>query len=225
MRITQIPLSALRLQYRVARIPLQLFEERVVARMDAEAPARLVYERALGVLDATVGSALGDPRLRWRGAALAERSDQLARAARLDVAADQDLKQADAKLEATREDAVEDVQKAREGKEQAVQEARSSAEERKQAATETAAKRTADAERRGEEMAVRRKDSAEAVKRQEHQRVSAAEQKATATAQAKFKDVEKQRDEAESKRAVADRVEQLAEVEKEKRQAERANKP
>jgi len=104
MRITQLPRSILRLQYRAARIPLQLIEERVVARMNPKAPARLVYERSLGVLDATIGSALGDPRLKRRGAALAERSDELARAARLDATADQDLKQADAKLEATRED-------------------------------------------------------------------------------------------------------------------------
>jgi len=192
--------------------------------MDPEAPARLVYERSLGVLDATIGSALGDPRLKRRGAALAERSDELARAARLDATADQDLKQADAKLEATREDVVDDVQKGQVGKEQAVQEARSTAEERKHAATETAAKRIATAEQRAEEIAARRKDSAEAAKEQEHERARAAEQKATVSAQAKLKDAETKRSEAEGKRLRADRVETLADVEKEKRQAERANK-
>lgn len=223
MRITQIPLSVLRLQYRVVSIPLQLIEQRVVARMNPKAPARLVYERSLGVLDATVGSALGDPRLKWRGAALADRSDQLARAARLDATADQDLKQADAELKATRDDAVEVVQKAQEDKKRAVQEARSTAEVRKHAATETAAKRTAAAEQRAQEVAARRKDSAEAAKRQEHERVRAAERKATAMAQTKLEDVETKRNEAEGKRATADRVEALADAEKHKRQAERAN--
>jgi len=224
MRITQLPRSILRLQYRAARIPLQLIEERVVARMNPKAPARLVYERSLGVLDATIGSALGDPRLKRRGAALAERSDELARAARLDATADQDLKQADAKLEATREDVVDDVQKGQAAKEQAVQEARSTAEERKHAATETAAKRIATAEQRAEEIAARRKDSVEAAKERDHERVRAAEQKATVSAQAKLKDAETKRSEADGKRQRADRVEMLADVEKEKRQAERANK-
>jgi hypothetical protein len=89
-----------------ARIPIQLIEQRVIARMGPEAPARLVFERSLGVLDATVGNALGDSKLKLGGAALAARSDQLARAARLDATADRDLKQADAERKATREEAV-----------------------------------------------------------------------------------------------------------------------
>jgi hypothetical protein len=72
-------------------------------------------------------------------------------------------------------------------------------------------------------VAARRKDSAEAAKRQEHERVRAAERKATAMAQTKLEDVEAKRNEAEGKRATADRVEALADAEKHKRQAERAN--
>jgi hypothetical protein len=106
MSIASIPRSILRFQYQLVRIPLQVIEERVVARLGAEAPARLVYERTLGVLDATVGTALADPRLTRQGASLAKRSDELARAARLDAAASADLRQADADYRASREDAV-----------------------------------------------------------------------------------------------------------------------
>ena len=48
--------------------------------MGSEAPARLFYERSLGLLDSAVGNALGDLRLAKRGGALAERSDALRRA-------------------------------------------------------------------------------------------------------------------------------------------------
>ena len=51
MKITEIPFAALRLQYRIARVPLRLFEQRVLARVDSEAPARLLYERSVGAVD------------------------------------------------------------------------------------------------------------------------------------------------------------------------------
>lgn len=81
MRITNIPFAVLGLQYKIARFPLQLIEDRLVARMDAETPARLFFERSLGMMDAAVGTVLGDSQLKTRGEALAERSDALSRAA------------------------------------------------------------------------------------------------------------------------------------------------
>ena len=41
MRIIHTPLAVLRFQYRIVRLPLEMIEERVVARMGSEAPARL----------------------------------------------------------------------------------------------------------------------------------------------------------------------------------------
>src|SRR3954454_11018362 len=87
MKITDVPFAVLRFQYQFVRFPLQLIEDRVITRMDSEAPGRLLFERSFGSLDAAVGSVLGDDKLAERGAALAERSDVLARAARLDGAA------------------------------------------------------------------------------------------------------------------------------------------
>lgn len=113
MRVTEIPFAALRFQYQLVRFPLELIEQRLLSRMDSEAPARLFCERSLGALDATVGNALGDEKLRERGAALIERSDALGRAAQLDAMATQTRDRADADLQATRDEAIQDQQEAR----------------------------------------------------------------------------------------------------------------
>lgn len=224
MSIVTIPRTILRFQYQLVRLPLQLIEERVVARMDAEAPARLVYERSLGVLDATIGNALGDSRLKKRGAALAKRSDELARAARLEAAADAATRQADEELEASRQEVVEDVRGARAAKEQAVEDAKTAAEKRKQAATEAAQKRAGATKKEADDIAARLKKQAEAAKRNDVQRIAAAEKRATNAAEETLDDAKARREAAEKKRADADRLEQLAEVEKHKRQAERSAK-
>src|SRR5262245_9891523 len=100
MSLNELPLAVLRYQYQMARVPFQLIEDQLVARMDPEAPARLLYERSLGALDATAGKMLGDPELEKRGAALARRGDALGRAAQLDATATQKQRQADDQLKA-----------------------------------------------------------------------------------------------------------------------------
>ena len=124
MKIAEIPFAVLRFQYHIARLPLQLIENQMVARLGSETPARLFYERSLGVMDATVGNLLGDPELEKRGAALVERSDALGRAAQLDATATQNREQADAKLESTRDDVVTDINEARDATEQQAVDAR-----------------------------------------------------------------------------------------------------
>jgi hypothetical protein len=222
MRIIDAPQAVLRLQYRIVRFPLQIIEERLVARMGSETPARLFYERSLGLLDAAVGNALGDFRLAKRGGALAERSDALRRAAQLDAAADQARQQSSVDLKAKSDKAIEEQQDARAAKELEVEQARSSAEERKRAAEETATQRTAAAKKQADEMAAKRKNSAEAAKREEHARIRANEQKAAAAAKSKLDDAQARRTDADAKRAQADRVEELADAEKQKRRSERA---
>jgi hypothetical protein len=223
MRIIDAPLAVLRFQYRIARFPLQMIEERVVARMGSEAPARLFYERSLGLLDVAVGNALGDLRLAKRGGALAERSDALRRAAQLDAAAEQARQQSSADLKAKNDKAIEDKTDARAAKEREVEEAQIAAEERKRAAEQTAAQRTAAAKKQADDVAAQRKNSAEAAKRDGHARIRANQQKAAAAAKSKLDDAQARRTTADTKRAQADRVEELAAAEKQKRQTERAN--
>ena len=221
MRIIDTPLAVLRLQYRIVRFPLQMIEAGVVARMDSEAPARLFCDRSLGLLDASVGNALGDWRLAKRGGARAERSDALRRAAQLDAAADQARQQSSADLKAKTDTAIEEQQDARAAKELEVDQARSSAEDRKGAAEEAAAQRTAAAKKQADDVAAQRKNSAEAAKREKQARIRANEQKAAAAAKSKLDDAQARRTEADNKRAQADRVEELAGIEMQKRQSER----
>jgi hypothetical protein len=224
MKITKIPFAIWGFQYQIVRLPLQRIENRLVARMVPEAPARLFYERSLGMLDAIAGTVLGDSKLKMRGSALAERSDTLSRAALLDAAATRKQEHAGAKLRATRNTAAEATRQAREAKERKVQDARTEAEHRQGAVAQAAEKRTAAAKQQLDEVAAQRKSSLEMGKRGAQARIRAEEQKASAAAQSKLKDAQTKRSEAESKRAQADRVENLADVEKQKRQAARAGK-
>ena len=223
MKIAEIPFVVLRFQYQIARLPLQLIEDQVVARLRSEGPARLLYERSFGALDATVGKLLGDPQLEKRGAALVERSNALSKAAKLDATATRNREQADAKLAATHDEVVTDINEARDATRRRAVQARTNAEQRKRAADEAAEKRTVAAKNQADEAAAQRKKAAETVKRQEEAKIGAAEARATKAAESKLDDAQAKRSEAASKRAQADRVEELANIEKQKRRSDRVN--
>lgn len=223
MPISDLPFAVLRLQYKLARLPLQLVENRLVTRVPTEAPARLFCERALGILDATVGKAIRDPALVERGAALIERSDTLGRAAKLDAQAETRKEQADAKLKQARDEAIGDQRDARAGTEQQVEKARNTAQERKQNATQSAQKRSAAAKERADAEAASRKEVAQSAQRKAEEKAKAAEKSAAKAADAKLDDAEDKRGTARSKRVEANRLDDLATAEKKNRQAERAN--
>ncbi|OBI07676.1 IF2 family translation initiation factor [Mycobacterium scrofulaceum] len=222
MKISEVPLAVLRFHYQLARFPLQVIEDRVVTRIPSEAPARLLFERSLGMLDATVGNALADPNLVERGTALVERSDALGRAAQLDAKAAARKEQADAKLRGARDEAIEDREQAQAATRQEIKEARESAEQRKRAATQSAQQQSAAAKRRADEAADRQKRTVESAKRQVETRTQATEKAVSKAAAAKIDEAEDKLGDAAAKRAEADRVAQLADVEKQQRQEERA---
>lgn len=223
MNISDVPLAALRFHYQLARFPLQLIEDRVVTRIPAEARARLLYERSLGMLDSTVGNALGDPQLVERGTALVERSDALGRAARLDSSAETRKKQADAKLAGARDDAIEERQEARAATAQEIAEAREAAEDRKRQAAQSAQKKSAAAKQRVDEVANTQKEAVQSAKRQVETRTQAAERAASKASASQLDEAEDKLGEAAGKRVEADRVADLAAAEKRQRQEERAN--
>jgi len=179
MNTTDVPFAFLRFQYQIARIPLQLIEEQMAVWMGSEAPPRLFYKRSLGALDATVGNLLGDPKLEKRGAALIEGSDALDRAAQLDATDTKQHEQADDELKAKRDNAIKDQKDVRATKERQVNEARTTAEHRKRAAAQAAEKATAAAKQQADDVA-QGKNSAEAAKREQQAKITAAEQTATA---------------------------------------------
>ena len=148
MKISELPFAVMRFQYRIARFPFELIEQRVVARMNAEAPGRLLYERSLASLDVTVGNLLGDSELEERGAAFAERSDALRKAAELDARAEGKVWDADQESKAKRDKAMQQRGEAKNATRQAFKDARNQAEERKRSTAQTARKRTAEAKRR-----------------------------------------------------------------------------
>ncbi|WAJ45545.1 IF2 family translation initiation factor [Mycobacterium sp. Aquia_216] len=223
MKISDVPFAVLRFQYQLARYPLQLIEDRVITRIGTEAPARLMYERSLGTLDAAVGNALGDAKLAERGAALVERTETLGRAATLEAKAAARLEQADNKLKTARDSAIEDRQQAQAATEQEIKQAREAAQDRKREAIDSAHEQSAAAKRQADRVAADRKEAAESARRHVQTRTRAAEKAASKVAESKLDGAREKRSEAAGKRAEANRLEELAHAEKEKRQAERAN--
>jgi hypothetical protein len=219
MNITEIPFARLRLQYRIARAPLELVDQRIVSQMDAEAPLRLLYERSIGSLDAGIGNILRDSKLRLRGTALAERSEALGRAAALDAAAASRKQEAEAEMQQGGQKAATAKEHAREMNRQEVVDALKDARDRKQDAAETAAKRTKAAKDRIDETAAESARSTEKAKRAAVGRADAVEGMKTAVADAKLEDAGERAAKAENKLALADRVENLADTEEARRKA------
>ncbi|AGB20713.1 hypothetical protein Mycsm_00257 [Mycobacterium sp. JS623] len=217
MSITDLSFAVLKIQYRLARLPLQLVDETVFGRMESDAPARLFFERSLGMLDVTIGNALRAPEFEQRGTALIARSDALRRAARLDAAASENIKAAGSNVRATREKADQEREDAHAEKESAVKNARVEAQNRKRDAVANAEKRIVSGKERADEAATARVGAVEAAKREELAISRAAEQNATAAADAKLEDAQDKRDTAASKVAQADRLAELADSEKERR--------
>lgn len=217
MRITDVPFAVLRFQYQLARVPLQLIEDQVVARMGSESPARLLYERSVGRLDVAVGTALGAPEVERRGTALIERSEALTRAARLDTAAERATEQAAADLKDATVTAAVVREEARAEKVDEAIRARTNAAHEKVAAINNAEKRVAKVSKQADDVAAKRKEAVESAKRREQDKIRAAERSAEKVADAKTRDAQKKRSDAAAKRGQADRVEQMADAKKQQR--------
>lgn len=221
MGITDFPLRVLRFQYQVARLPLGLIGDRFVMQLDSEAPARLWFERSLGMLDTVVGTALGDSAVRDRGATLVERSSALRRAAELDAAAEHNAQAAEAELAATREKALIEKQEAFQEATRGTENARAEAQQRKREAIEKTEERIIAGKKRVDEVAAQRKKAVEEAERQEEDQIDAVESNTAAAATAVLDDAQDKRIEAAGRRAQADRIEGLVDTEKEKRKADR----
>ncbi|TDO10077.1 hypothetical protein EV580_4362 [Mycobacterium sp. BK086] len=222
MKISDVPFAILRLQYRAARLPLQIIEEQLVARLDAESSPRLIYERSLGALDITVGNVLGDQKIAERGAAIADRSEARLLAAELDAQADAEVREAGQNFKARRQSASQQRQNAQAAKEKTVKESRQQAEARKREAAQNAEERAASLGKRADKTATQRTAAVENAKRTENAQIDAMAKTAAKRADAQLKDAHEKRTEAASIRKDADRVAELADVEKEKRQQARA---
>lgn len=218
MNIVSLPATFLRLQYRVVRLPLQLIEDRVMTRLDAEAPARLLYERSFGTLDAAVGSVLGDVRLQASGAALADRSDTLSRAARMEAAADAKREKADYAMESKRNELDAELKDARNARREEVEEARESAQRRTSRAARSAQRTTAAVKEGVDRAANRRASAVEEVRKGEQDAIRSRENAVVTAAESKVDDAAAKRAAAAAKREKAARVGEMASAEKARRQ-------
>jgi hypothetical protein len=214
MSFVDLSRAVLRAQYQIARFPLQLIEKQLVARLDSDAPLRLVYQRSLGLLDAAAGNVLDVPALAQRGVTTIERTDTLMRAADLDAVADATIANADAQLKDARGAATQAAEDARAEKTRAAAQARDKAAERTRAAREAADQRTADAHKQADETAADRKAAAETAKREQHAVIRADEKLAEVKAHAKRDEAQDNRGVAARKRADAERLEELADEQK-----------
>jgi hypothetical protein len=134
MSFADLSRAVLRVQYQIARVPVQLIEEQMVARLDSDARLRLFYERSLGALDAVAGNVLDSPTLARRGATKIERSEKLMRAADLDAEANATVAQANSELKDARGAAAQATEDVHAEKAQETKQARDTAEARKVAA-------------------------------------------------------------------------------------------
>jgi hypothetical protein len=219
MRFADLSRTLLRVQYQIARIPLQLLDEQLVARLDSDARLRLFYQRSLGLLDAAVGNVLGSPTLAQRGATKIERTDKLMRAADLDAQANATIAQANSKLRHVRGAAAQATEDAHAETVQAANQAQENADERKRAARETADQRADAAKKQADDSATIRKGAADAAKQVQHAVIRAHEKLAEADAQAKLDDAQGNRGVATRKHTRANRLEDLVDEEKAKRRS------
>ncbi|ANW65587.1 hypothetical protein BCA37_20250 [Mycobacterium sp. djl-10] len=217
MNITTVPKAVLRLQYQLVRFPLGMIDQQIRARIDEDAPVRLIFERSLGALDATVGQLLGDPALTDRGTTMKVRSETLAQAVDLEARAEATEQAAETAVEEQVEDARATQQKARQDRERAVAGAKADAAERKRTAAANADAAKSAAQRRADEAARKRVDAAEAKKRAQQDAISSAENAVVAEAEEQQDHAREKAGAAASLRARADRVEELADAEKRSR--------
>ncbi|MDJ0395335.1 hypothetical protein QMK17_18565 [Rhodococcus sp. G-MC3] len=216
MNVLEIPLSILKFQYKLVRIPLGIFEAKVVDTLDPEAPARLAYERTVGSLDKKVGSILGDSETAQRGADQVKHADDLARAVKLEAQADAAEAAADAKLRTARETAENERVAAESAAQQAAQDARATADKRKAQAAEQADEKAAADKKKADDLAASRAASAREAEAKQKARIGKVEKAAAAPAESELADAAEHQEQAEDKKAEAERIEKLFLVEKNK---------
>lgn len=207
-----LPVAALRVQYTIARYPLQVIEAQLGARLPSQARVRLIYERGCGLLDRTAGRVLGDGDLERRGAALLDRSGAVARAEKLDAQAARIASRAEDELASTREDSRRQEHAALAEQQHAREDAGRQAQERKDTARRQAQQQEKAAKDHADEVAAHRVQAAETTRRSAQSRIRDAENQSAAPAHAELADAADARKHAATKHATADRLEELADT-------------
>jgi hypothetical protein len=220
MNLLTVPRKVASLQYGVARLPLTILEKNVVARyLGDEAPLRLTYERLLGSLDEAAGRFLADDDLYRRGQALVRRTDFLAKADELDAKAQARRQQADEQLKAEQEQSRQARAEASQQRERELAAARHSEQDEKRRAQQDADAKARKEKAEAERAAQERVADANRTLRDKEKRIAAEHQLATDAPKRQLATAAERRRDARDQRTQADRLEALAGAEKEARRA------
>jgi len=168
MNVLTLPRTVAVLEYKALRLPATVVGK-AVSTLDEESRVRLVFEKALGGLDASVGKLLGDEALTRRGTALSRKAEVLETAVALEEKAEQRKQQAAQTLEQQKSAAADQRRQAETEK---VEETRRLREQEK--ARKKAVKEQADAQERAAAKAVETK--AQAKIRAERERLAETEE-------------------------------------------------
>lgn len=220
MNLTDLTRSAAKMPYIVARLPLGLVEDQVVVRyLDNASPARIGYERFLGSVDKIAGRLLDDDGISRRGQALLRKTDFLAKAEELDAKAEARRARADDDLHAVQGQAVQARAQAQREKYEKVSAAEEQEQKDKQKAEREAKARAEAGKNEAEQAAKKRTEDAEGAKQTEHKRIAAREDRATVPPKRQLSDAADKRNAAKDRQQEADRLEQLTEAERNARKS------
>lgn len=209
-----LPKRIVRLQYSIARFPLQVLEATVISRLDRGGSVRATYQQIVGTVDGTVGVILGDDDLANRGQAMRTAAEDYEKATVLEQKARDTRARAARKVQETADKAAETAREAREKADAAVAEAADSEIEKKVAAGTAAAEKLDDRTSRADDIADKRIAAAEAQREAALGEVERrAEEKKAPHAENIDEAVDKL-DDAAKARADAERLADVAEAEK-----------
>lgn len=207
----------LRVQFNLARRPLQLIESQVVVRyLPADTSARRSYERMLGALDGFAGRSLGDGAALDRSRALEARDQAVVAAEKLEAQAtrlgEQAQGKADDEVAATRRRSEATRTTARK-----VTGTRAQATKDRQQASAQADRQAAAAKAAVDARATARRRNTEEARRSTQEGIAEREARATAPAKETLERAADTKKAATQQKADADRLGELSNAEKEQR--------
>ncbi|KQU07242.1 hypothetical protein ASG56_06830 [Rhodococcus sp. Leaf7] len=209
-----LPRRVLRLQYSIARLPLQALEATVISRLDAEGPIRATYQQIMGGVDGTVGALLGDEELAQRGQKMRSAAADLEKAARLEAQARE--KRAEATRESQRkvDEASARAKKARSTAEEKIDDAAETEIDAKVQAGKQATARLEDRKSRADDIADKRISAAEAERQAKLSEVERREEEAKAPRTDEIEDATEKLESADEARDDAERLADVVEASK-----------
>lgn len=211
--------NVLQLPYQVARTPLALVEEKLVKRLPADSPPRLMFERIVGSFDRVAGRLMNDRQVHSQGSRLREHADTLSDAVQLEQnaaerrrAAAETVQEAEQRADTLRENAQLSQSRG-------VQEAVENERKEKQAATRRARAQATAAKRQADARATSRLGAVAEKRKLAETRANLSERRASADAKADLDAAAEKKKAAAGRRAEAGKLAALSAAERQARKS------